>query len=126
MIDTKNRNVLVLAYIGDAVYETYIRTCLINKSYSKVNELYKESIKYVSAKAQAEFIKQLLDNNFFKDEEIDIIKRARNHKSHNNKSTDIVTYKNATSLEAIIGYHYLNKNEERVKEIMSFILGEKC
>ena len=113
MIDTKNRNVLVLAYIGDAVYETYIRTYLINKSYSKVNELYKESIKYVSAKAQAEFIKQLL-------------KRARNHKSHNNKSTDIVTYKNATSLEAIIGYHYLNKNEERVKEIMSFILGEKC
>ena len=126
MIDTKNRNVLVLAYIGDAVYETYIRTYLINKSYSKVNELYKESIKYVSAKAQAEYIKQLLDNNFFKDEEIDIIKRARNHKSHNNKSTDIVTYKNATSLEAIIGYHYLNKNEERVKEIMSFILGEEC
>ena len=126
MIDTKNRNVLVLAYIGDAVYETYIRTYLINKSYSKVNELYQESIKYVSAKAQAEFIKQLLDNNFFLDEEIDIIKRARNHKSHNNKSTDIVTYKNATSLEAIIGYHYLNKNEERVKEIMSFILGEEC
>lgn len=126
MIDTKNRNVLVLAYIGDAVYETYVREYLINKSYDKVKDLYNSSIKYVSAKGQAEIIKKLLDNNFFNSEETDIIKRARNHKSHSNKSTDIITYKNATSLEAIIGYHYLNKNEERIKEIMSFILGEEC
>lgn len=126
MIDTKNRNVLVLAYIGDAVYETYIREYLINKSYDKVKDLYNSSIKYVSAKGQAEIIKKLLDNNFFNSEETDIIKRARNHKSHGNKSTDIITYKNATSLEAIIGYHYLNKNKERIEEIMSFILGEEC
>lgn len=126
MIDTKNRNVLVLAYIGDAVYETYVREFLINKSYDKVKDLYNSSIKYVSARGQAEIIKKLLDNNFFNSEETDIIKRARNHKSHSNKSTDIITYKNATSLEAIIGYHYLNKNEGRIKEIMSFILGEEC
>lgn len=126
MIDTKNRNVLVLAYIGDAVYETYVREYLINKSYDKVKDLYNSSIKYVSARGQAEIIKKLLDNNFFNSEETDIIKRARNHKSHSNKSTDIITYKNATSLEAIIGYHYLNKNEGRIKEIMSFILGEEC
>ena len=124
MIDTKNRNVLVLAYIGDAIYEIIVREYLINQSFDKVNELQKKSIEYVSARKQSEFIKKLLDNNFFTLEEIDIIKRARNHKSHSNKSTDIITYKNATSLEAIIGYHYLNKNLERVKEIMSFILGE--
>lgn len=124
MIDTKNRNVLVLAYIGDAIYEIIVREYLINKSFDKVNELQKKSIEYVSARKQSEFVKKLLDNNFFTLEEIDIIKRARNHKSHSNKSTDIITYKNATSLEAIIGYHYLNKNLERVKEIMSFILGE--
>lgn len=124
MIDTKNRNVLVLAYIGDAVYEIMVREYLINQSFDKVNELQKKSIEYVSARKQSEFVKKLLDNNFFTLEEIDIIKRARNHKSHSNKSTDIITYKNATSLEAIIGYHYLNKNLERVKEIMSFILGE--
>ena len=118
MIDTKNRNVLVLAYIGDAIYELYVRTYLVNKSYDKVNELYSK------AKGQATILKKMLDGNFFNEDEIDIIKRARNHKSHNNKSTDIITYKNATGLEAIIGYHYLNKNEERVKEIMSFILGE--
>lgn len=124
MIDTKNRNVLVLAYIGDAVYEIMVREYLINQSFDKVNELQKKSIEYVSARKQSEFVKKLLDNNFFTLDEIDIIKRARNHKSHSNKSTDIITYKNATSLEAIIGYHYLNKNLERVKEIMSFILGE--
>lgn len=124
MIDTKNRNVLVLAYIGDAIYEIIVREYLINQSFDKVNELQKKSIEYVSARKQSEFVKKLLDNNFFTLEEIDIIKRARNHKSHSNKSTDIITYKNATSLEAIIGYHYLNKNLERVKEIMSFILGE--
>ena len=124
MIDTKNRNVLVLAYIGDAIYEIIVREYLINQSFDKVNELQKKSIEYVSARKQSEFVKKLLDSNFFTLEEIDIIKRARNHKSHSNKSTDIITYKNATSLEAIIGYHYLNKNLERVKEIMSFILGE--
>ena len=124
MIDTKNRNVLVLAYIGDAVYEIMVREYVVNQSFDKVNELQKKSIEYVSARKQSEFVKKLLDNNFFTLEEIDIIKRARNHKSHSNKSTDIITYKNATSLEAIIGYHYLNKNLERVKEIMSFILGE--
>lgn len=124
MIDTRNRNVLVLAYIGDAIYEIIVREYLINQSFDKVNELQKKSIEYVSARKQSEFVKKLLDNNFFTLEEIDIIKRARNHKSHSNKSTDIITYKNATSLEAIIGYHYLNKNLERVKEIMSFILGE--
>ena len=124
MIDTKNRNVLVLAYIGDAIYELYVRTYLVNKSYDKVNELYSKAKEYVSAKGQATILKKMLDGNFFNEDEIDIIKRARNHKSHNNKSTDIITYKHSTGLEAIIGYHYLNKNEERVKEIMSFILGE--
>lgn len=52
MIDTKNRNVLVLAYIGDAIYELYVRTYLVNKSYDKVNELYSKAKEYVSAKGQ--------------------------------------------------------------------------
>lgn len=124
MIDTKNRNVLVLAYVGDAIYEVYIRKYLVENSYDKVNELYKKAKTFVSATAQASFIKKMLDSNFFTEEEVDIIKRARNHKSHKSQSTDIITYKNATSLEAVIGYHYLNNNIERIKEIMSFIIGE--
>ena len=71
MIDTKNRNVLVLAYIGDAIYEIIVREYLINQSFDKVNELQKKSIEYVSARKQSEFVKKLLDNNFFTLEEID-------------------------------------------------------
>ena len=120
----KTKNILVVAYIGDAVYELHIRNYLISKNIEKVNELQKNAVNYVSAKNQAKFLKEMFDNNFLSDEEIDIIKRARNHKSHASKTTDIITYKHATALEALIGYHYLDNNNERVKEIMSFILGE--
>ena len=71
-------NVLVLAYLGDAIYENYVRKYLINKGISNVNDLQTESIKYVSAKSQAKYLKVLMDNNFFMDDEISIIKRARN------------------------------------------------
>lgn len=74
-------NVLVLAYLGDAIYENYVRKYLINKGISNVNDLQTESIKYVSAKSQAKYLKVLMDNNFFMDDEISIIKRARNYKT---------------------------------------------
>ena len=73
MIDTKNRNVLVLAYIGDAIYEIIVREYLINQSFDKVNELQKKSIEYVSARKQSEFVKKLLDNNFFTLEEVNYL-----------------------------------------------------
>ena len=116
-----NLNSLALAYLGDAIYELYIREYLIRKNIVKVNQLQKEAIKYVSANNQAKFLKDMLDNDFFKNEEIEIIKRARNHKSHASKSTDIITYKYATALEAIIGNLYLEKNTKRIDEIMNYI-----
>ena len=118
-----NKNVLVLAYLGDSVYEVYIRKYLIDK-YSNVKELQNESIKYVSAKAQSNFLERMIDNNFLSDEELSIIKRARNHKSHSSKSTDIVTYKKATGLEALIGYLELVNDKKRINEIMNFIVGD--
>ena len=74
-------NVLVLAYLGDAIYENYVRKYLINKGISNVNDLQTESIKYVSAKSQAKYLKVLMENNIFIDDEISIIKRARNYKT---------------------------------------------
>ena len=115
-------NVLVYAYLGDAIYELYIRKFLISKNIPKVDLLQKESIKYVSAKAQASFLKKMIDNNFLSDEELDIVKRARNHKSHTSKSTDIVTYKHSTGLEALIGYLYLENSKNRIDEIMNYIM----
>ena len=104
-------NVLVLAYLGDTIYEDYIREYLINLGINNVNDLQKESVKYVSAKGQAKFLKDLIECNFFTDDELSIIKRARNHKSVSHpRSCDIVTYKHATGFEALIGYLKLQNN----------------
>lgn len=122
-MDYKNINVLALAYIGDAVYEIYIREFLINKGIQKVNELQKEATKYVSARGQAKYLKKMLEENFFTEEELQIIFRARNHKTNSSpKNTDIITYKYATALESLIGYWHLIKKIKRIEEIMNFII----
>ena len=124
-MQTQNINVLALAYLGDAIYEIYIREYLLNKNIVKVKELQEEAIKYVSAKSQSEFLKKIIENNFLNEEEIAMIKRARNHKSHKApKVTNIITYKNSTGLEALIGYLYLNKKRNRIEEIMKYIVGD--
>lgn len=125
MNKAKEINSLALAYLGDAIYEIYIRKFLINKNIVKVNDLQKEATKYVSAKSQSEILKKLIDEQKLKQEEIEIIKRARNHKCHKApKNTDINTYKNATGLEALIGYLELINNQARIEEVMEYIVGE--
>ena len=120
---TKEINSLVLAYLGDTIYEDYIREYLIKKGISNVNDLQTESIKYSSAKSQCEIVKRLINDNKFSEEELEIIKRARNHKSTSHpRNCDIVTYRYATGLEALIGYLKLENKEERIKEIMKNIL----
>lgn len=115
-------NILVYAYIGDSIYELHIRKYLIDRGIKKVNDLQKESINYVSAKSQAKFLNDLIEKSFFSEEEMDIIRRARNNKGTSHpKNTDILTYKHATALEAIIGYLYLNDNYIRIDEIMNHI-----
>ena len=124
-MNTKEINVLVLAYLGDTIYEDYIRKYLINKKISNVNDLQKESVKYVSAKGQAKYLTDMIENGFFTEEEIDIIKRARNYKNSTHpKSCDIITYKHATGLEALIGYLEMENNRNRIDEIMNYILGD--
>lgn len=116
-------NVLSLAYIGDAVYSVYIREYLINKGICKVDKLQKESVNYVSAKAQAKFIESMINDNFLREDELDIFYRARNHKgTRHPKNTDIITYKYSTGFEAIIGYLYMCRNNDRLEEFMKFIL----
>lgn len=117
-------NSLVLAYLGDAVYEVYIRKHLINKGICKVNELQKESINYVSASAQSNYLDKLIENNFLSEKEINIVKRARNHKSHGSKSSSIIAYKKSTGLEALIGYLEINGNTKRIEQIINYIVGD--
>lgn len=116
-------NVLVLAYLGDTIYENYVRRFLIANGIAKVDALQKEAVKYVSAKSQANFLEKMLSENFLFEEEISVVKRARNYKTTSHpKNCDIVTYKYATGLEALIGYLDLNNKKERIDEIMNFIL----
>lgn len=116
-------NVLVLAYLGDTIYEDYVREYLILKGISNVDALQKEAITYVSAASQASFLQKMMECNFLEDYELDIVKRARNYKTTSHpKNCDIVTYKYATGLEALIGYLRLDCKKERIDEIMNFIL----
>ena len=118
-------NVLVLAYLGDSVYENYIRKHLISTGIGNVNDLQTESIKYVSAKAQAKLVTALIDNNILSEDELDIYKRARNYKTTSHpKNTDIITYKIATGFEAIIGYLELSNKIDRIELIIKNIVGE--
>jgi ribonuclease-3 family protein len=116
---TKEINSLVLAFLGDTIYEDYVREYLIKKGIANVNDLQTESIKYSSAKAQCEIVKKLINSDFFNEEELEIIKRARNHKSTSHpRNCDIVTYKYATGFEALIGFLKLESNINRIEEIM--------
>ena len=119
----KEINSLILAYLGDTIYEDYVREYLIKKKIGNVNDLQSASIKYSSAKSQASYLEKLVEIDFFNDEELDIIRRARNHKNNSHpRNCDIVTYKKATGLEALIGYLKLEENNERINEIMKEIL----
>ena len=115
-------NSLVLAYLGDTVYENYVRLYLIKQGFNHVKTLQEKSLEYVSAKSQARILRKLMDENIFKDNELEVIKRARNTKVNSHpKSCDIITYKEATSFEALFGYLKLKENIERIEEIISNI-----
>ncbi|SJP65761.1 Mini-ribonuclease 3 [Clostridioides difficile] len=110
---------LVLAYLGDTVYETYIREYLIRQNtQKKVNDLHKLAIKYVKAKAQATIIHEIEIE--LTEEESKIYKRGRNQKSNTSpKNADIIDYKHATGFEALVGYLYLNNEIERLQYIIN-------
>lgn len=117
-MDTREINVKTLAYIGDVVYELYIREHVIENSREQVNKLHKKTIKYVSAKAQAKVVETI--QNELTDEEKDIIRRGRNAEANTvPKNTDVITYKIATGFESLIGFLYLEKREERLKYIIN-------
>ena len=111
---------LVWAYIGDSVYELYIRTKLVNETKQKPHALHMASIKYVKAKAQAEILREI--EKELTEEEKDIVRRGRNAENHHlPKNANIQEYMYATAFEALIGYLYLTEQTERLKELLSLI-----
>ena len=120
-LDVNMLSPLTWAYVGDAVYELYIRTNLVNNTKLKPHKLHIESIKYVKAKAQADILKKL--ENDLTEEEKDIVRRGRNAENHHlPKNADPADYMYSTAFEALIGYLYLTKKDERLKEIFNKIM----
>lgn len=123
-MNVDNINVLALAYLGDAIYEERVREYLIRSGISLVDDLQKETIRYVSAKKQARIISYLINTKYLTDREINIVKRGRNYKKNRHpRHTDIITYKLSTGFETLVGYLYLNNEKKRVEEIIAYILG---
>lgn len=108
---------LTWAYVGDCVYELYIRTKLVETTKLKPHELHIKSVKYVKAKAQAETLKKL--ETILTEEEKEIVRRGRNTQTHHiAKNASMQDYMYATAFEALIGYLYLTKQDDRLFEIM--------
>lgn len=119
--DVKMLSPLVWAYIGDSVYELFIRTNLVNNSNAKPHKLHIESIKYVKAGAQANILKKLEDK--LTDEEKSIVRRGRNCENHHiAKNSNPAEYSYSTGFEALIGYLYLMKRDERLEEILKYCI----
>lgn len=108
---------LVLAYIGDAVYELVIRSILVSMGNRPVNKLNKDATSLVKATAQSEIIKLISDS--LSDKEYTVFKRGRNSSPHTMaKNASMTDYKYATGFEALIGFLYLDNRCDRALELI--------
>ncbi len=115
--EIKMMNGLKLAYIGDAVYEVFIRAYVINNYRGSVHELNKKAISFVKASAQSKIVTSLKE--FLTEYEWAVVMRGRNQKSSTiPKNANAKDYKLATGFEALIGLLYLKGEEDRLEEII--------
>jgi len=120
--EAKQLNPLALAFIGDAVYEVFVRGYLIN-NYRDLSphKLHVKAISFVKAHSQSEFIKRLEDK--LTEEEYSIFKRGRNAKSGTvPKNADVQEYRMATGLEALVGFLYITNQRQRLKQLLDLVI----
>ncbi len=110
---------LVWAYVGDAVFELYVRTMMILQGIAKVNELHLASVRYVKASAQADFLRNITAH--LTEAELRIIKKGRNTKSTVPKNIEMEDYRYSTGLESLLGYLYLKDETGRLREILKLL-----
>ncbi|WP_057742485.1 Mini-ribonuclease 3 [Liquorilactobacillus capillatus] len=111
-------NGIALAYMGDAIYEVYIREHLLNKGITKPTKLHHRATHYVSAKAQAFLIEKMQEEDIMAPLEEDYFRRGRNAKSHTSaKNTSVLTYRISTGFEALFGYLFLSGQTERLEQL---------
>ena len=115
--DIRTYSPLTLAYIGDAIFDVIIRSVLVNKGNTAVNNLHKRASSVVKAQTQKEFVRVLMDD--FTEDEKDIYRRGRNSKPHTKaKNATTMDYLEATGFEAVLGYLYLGGKMDRVCELV--------
>ncbi|MFD0829666.1 Mini-ribonuclease 3 [Neobacillus sp. M.A.Huq-85] len=118
-VDAKQLNSLALAYMGDAVFEIYVRRHLLQSGKVRPNQLHHAGTKYVSAKAQCQILFQMMDDHLLTEEETTVIMRGRNAKSGTvPKNTDVQTYRYSTAFEALMGHLYLTGELNRLEELI--------
>lgn len=118
--DAKLLNGLALAYMGDAIYELEIRRYLLETGETKPQHLHRLATQYVSAKAQAKIIKKFQEKDLLTEEEWSYFKRGRNSKINTKaKNTDIHRYLQSTGFEALMGYLYLTKQNDRLEQLVN-------
>jgi ribonuclease III family protein len=118
-VNANQLNSLALAYMGDAVYETYVRRHLLQSGKVKPNHLHRAGTAYVSAKAQCKVLFRMMDENLLSEEELAVVMRGRNAKSGTvPKNTDVQTYHYSTAFEALMGFLYLTEKIERLEELI--------
>ena len=111
-----------LSFLGDAVFELMVREYLISKNVVKLKRLQELTLDFVTAKRQAHFADMLVKSEFLSSDELDILRRGRNIKTHKSpKNCDIITYKYATAFEILVGYLYIN-DKKRLDEVFNFII----
>lgn len=116
-IEVNSMSPLIWAYIGDCIYELYIRNKLVNITNLKPHKLHVEAVKYVKAQSQAETLLSIMEN--LTEKEQDIVRRTRNTENHHlPKNAELKDYMYATAFEGLIGYLYLTKQDNRLKEIL--------
>jgi len=114
-------NALALAYLGDAVYELWARTHMLELGYEKVNELHTHTVKYVCAETQAKIFHELLPK--LNETEGQVAMRGRNTKGGHPKNVDVVTYRHATAFESLIGYWHISGQDERLQWALAKVDG---
>ena len=116
-MDYKTYNSIALAFLGDAVYERFIRERIVRHGSVGADKMHREAVRYVKAAAQEHVLRVMADS--LTEDEADVVRRARNHKiTSKPKNADPLTYKMATAFEALLGYLYLDGQDERLAEIM--------
>lgn len=115
-------NTTVLAFLGDSVYETYVRRHVIETGQVNADLLHRAAVRFVRADAQAYALKSMMDE--LSEEEQGLVKRARNKKiSTKPRNADPVVYKWATAFEALIGFLYLSQNHDRMEACVARAIG---